>query len=69
LRYALEWWMKNSMVTCQNNTSANWAGYADGQDLTAFQEGIYAVFNSGFWLCSDMYTSEVKLNAGMRRIR
>ena len=42
-------------------TSANWGAYADSQGRPpAFQENLYAIYNSGFWVCSDMYAAEMK---------
>jgi len=62
MHYALEWWDEEYHGDLiKVNTSANWAGYADAKGRPpAFQEGVYAVFNSGFWLCSDMYAAELK---------
>jgi multiple sugar transport system substrate-binding protein len=63
MRYALEWWeeeYKGDVIKV--NTSANWYAYADGEGRPpAFQEGIYAMLNDGYWIATDMYAAEVKI--------
>lgn len=55
--YALDWWdeeFQGDLIKV--NTSANWGAYPDGEGRPpAFTEGIYAVYNSGYWIATDMY--------------
>ncbi len=62
MHYALDWFdeqYKGDLKKVQS--SANWYGYADGQGRPpAFQEGLLAVYNSGYWFATDIYTSTTK---------
>ncbi len=62
MHYALDWWDEEYKGDLKKVlTSANWYGYADAQGRPpAFQDGIYAVYNSGYWFATDVYTSEMK---------
>lgn len=63
MRYAVEWWeeeYKGDLIKV--STSANWNAYADGEGRPpAFQEGIYAMHNNGYWIATDMYAAEMKI--------
>ena len=63
MQYALDWFdeeYKGDIIPVL--TSANWGAYADGEGRPpSFQEGIHAVLNNGYWIATDMYAADMKM--------
>ncbi|MCJ7702709.1 MAG: substrate-binding domain-containing protein, partial [Anaerolineales bacterium] len=63
MHYALEWWEEEFQGDLiKVNTSANWGAYADSEGRPpAWTEGTYAMHNNGYWIATDMYANEMKM--------
>lgn len=63
MQFALDWWEEEyNGDLVQVRTSGNWGAYADDEGRPpGFPEGKLAMINDGYWIATDMYAADMKV--------